>query len=558
MVAAALGMLAATGLALHESRPAVHAFSDAFTDVTDSAGISWKHFSGESEDRFLIEAMGGGAAFADFDNDGLPDIFLVTGGDTPGNKTSGGPRNALYHNLGNGKFEEIAGKAGVDRIPFYGMGAAVADFDNDGFQDLLITGYPSLALYRNNGDNTFTDVTGKAGLRNHGRWAASAAWLDYDRDGKLDLFVCNYAKFSYADKKRCEYHGINTYCAQTAYEGDFSALFHNNGDGTFTDVTERSGIGKFKGRALGVISIDVNDDGWPDLFVARDASPNLLLINKRDGTFEDAALDAEVALTMDGTAKAGMGIDAGDANGDGKPDFAVTNFNDENHSMYLNPGSFPFGERTVESGLARFTHFFVGWGVRFLDFDNDGNLDLLIVNGHINPVIEKTRSNVTYREPPLLLRNNGAGVFENISDSAGPAFRTQYVARGLATGDYNNDGAVDCIITRLNERPVLLRNNAGESNTWLGIQLQGTRSNRDAIGAKVTVRLDHRTLVRWLTGGSSYLSSHDKRLVFGLRDWILSKPVTAEVRWPSGSVEQFAGLQPNQYHRIVEGGGKPK
>jgi len=227
-------------------------------------------------------------------------------------------------------------------------------------------------------------------LRNHGKWAASAAWLDYDCDGKLDLFICNYAKFSFADKKRCEYHGVNTYCAQTAYESEVSALFHNNGDGTFMDVTERSGIGKFKGRALAVVSIDVNDDGWPDLFVARDASPNLLPINRRDGTFEDAALDAEVALTMDGTARAGMGIDAGDANGDGKPDFAVTNFNDENHSIYLNPGAFPFGEKTVESGLARFTHFFVGWGIRFLDFDNDGNLDLLIVNGHINPVVEKT------------------------------------------------------------------------------------------------------------------------------------------------------------------------
>jgi hypothetical protein len=526
--------------------------------VTGSAGIEWRHFSGESEDRYLIETMGGGVAFADFDNDGLLDIFLVTGGETPANKPSSAPRNALYHNLGNGKFEEIAEKAGVDRIPFYGMGVAVADFDNDGFADLLITGYPGIALFRNNGNNTFTDVTEKSGLSNHGKWAASAAWLDYDRDGKLDLFLCNYARFSFADRKRCEYHGINTYCAQTAYEGDTSALFHNNGHGTFTDVTERSGIGKLKGRALGVLAVDVNDDGWQDLFVARDASSNLLLINKHNGTFEDAALDAEVALAMDGSARAGMGVAAGDVNGDGRPDFVVTNFNDESHSLYLNPRSFPFEEKTVESGLARFTHLFVGWGVQFLDFDNDGNPDLLIVNGHVNPVIEKSRVNVTYKEPPLLLRNNGAGVFENAKDAAGPVFRDRYSARGLAVGDYDNDGAIDAIFTCLNERPVLLKNNMGAKNTWLGIQLQGTRSNRDGIGARLTVRTGTKQLVRWIMSGSSYLSSHDKRVVVGLNKWPASQLVTVEVRWPSGVEEQFSGLQANRYQRIVEGGGTPK
>ncbi len=555
LLLAVLTVLVSAVFTLRSGRTAVRAFSDIFTDVTGTAGISWKHFDGESEDRYLVQTMGGGVAFADFDNDGLLDIFLVTGGETPGHKASATPRNALYRNLGSGKFEEIAAQAGVDRIPFYGMGAAVADFDNDGFQDLLITGYPSVALFRNNGNNTFTDVTEKAGLNNRGRWAASAAWLDYDRDGRLDLFICNYAKFSFADRKTCEYQGTNTYCAQTAYEGEISALFHNNGDGTFTDVTERSGVGKFKGRALGVVSIDLNDDGWPDLFVARDASPNLLLINKHDGTFEDAALDAEVALAIDGSPRAGMGTDAGDLNGDGRPDLVVTNFNDENHSLYLNPGSFPFEEKTVESGLARFTRFYVGWGIRFLDYDNDGNQDLLVVNGHVNPMIEKARTNVSYKEPPLLLRNTGHGVLENMKDTAGPAFRTPYIARGLAIGDYNNDGAIDGIFTCLNDRPVLLRNNAGANNTWVGIQLQGTRSNRDAIGAKVTIRLNDRTLVRWITGGSSYLSSHDKRLVFGLNDWPASKPVNAEVRWPSNVREQFSGLQPNRYHRMVEGGG---
>jgi len=558
IVAVAIGILAIAGLVLRGGKNEVHAFSDVFSDVTESAGISWRHFNGESDDRYLVEAMGGGVAFADLDNDGWLDIFLVTGGETPGNKPSLAPRNALYRNLGNGKFEEIAAKAGVDRIPFYGMGIAVADFDNDGFQDLLITGYPGIALFHNNGDNTFTDVTEKSGLRNGGRWAASAAWLDYDRDGKLDLFVCNYAKFSFKDRKQCKYKGVNTYCAQTAYDGDVSALFHNNGDGTFTDVTERSGIGKIRGRALGVVAVDVNDDGWTDLFVARDASSNLLLLNKHNGTFEDAALDAEVALAMDGTARAGMGVDAGDVNGDGRPDFVVTNFNDESHSLYLNLRSFPFEEKTVESGLARLTRLFVGWGVQFLDFDNDGSLDLLIVNGHVNPVIETARANITYEEPPLLLGNKGTGVFENLRDIGGSVFQERYRARGLAVGDYNNDGAMDAIFTCLNDRPVLLKNNLYGKNAWVGIQLEGTRSNRDAIGARVTVHTGTRQLVRWITSGSSYLSSHDKRVVFGLNGWPSSKHVAVEVRWPNGAVEQFLALAPNRYHRIVEGSGTPK
>lgn len=558
IVVAAIGILAMLWLALRSCQTSVHAFSGIFTDVTESAGISWRHLSGESDGRYLVEAMGGGVAFADFDNDGWLDIFLVTGGATPGNKPTLTPRNALYRNLGNGMFEEIAAKAGVDRIPFYGMGVAVADFDNDGFQDLLITGYPGIALYHNNGNKTFTDVTEKSGLRNGGRWAASAAWFDYDRDGKLDLFVCNYAKFSFEDHRQCNYKGVNTYCAQTAYEGEVSALFHNNGDGTFTDVTEPSGIGKFRGRALGVVAVDVNDDGWPDLFVARDASSNLLLINKHNGTFEDAALDAEVALAVDGTARAGMGVDAGDVNGAGQPDFVVTNFNDESHSLYINPRSFPFEERTVESGLARFTRLFVGWGVQFLDLDNDGNLDLLIVNGHVNPVIEKARANITYKEPPLVLRNDGTGVFQNLRDQGGPVFQEKYRARGLAVGDYNNDGATDAIFTCLNDRPVLLRNDLNGNNAWLGIQLEGTRSNRDAIGARITVRTDKRRLVRWITSGSSYLSSHDKRVVFGLNDWPASKSVAVEVLWPNGAMEQFSNLLPNRYNRIVEGGGSVK
>ncbi len=424
-----------------------------FADITASAGILWKHINGESNDRFLIESMGGGAAFVDFDKDGLLDICLITGGETPHGKGDTPPRNALYRNLGNGKFEDVAAKAGIDRIPFYGMGIAAADYDNDGFPDLYITGYPSSALFHNNGDGTFTDVTAKAGVSNSGKFAASAAWFDYDRDGRLDLFVANYVKFSFDGPQHCAYQGQPTYCAQTAYEGESPRLYHNNGDGTFTDVTAKAGLAKLSGRALGVVAIDADGDGWPDLFVSRDASPNLLLINKHNGTFEDAALRAEVAMNMDGNARAGMGIDAGDVMGNGCPAFVITNFNDEFHALFVNPGHFPFEERTVQSGLANLTRSFVGWGTHFLDYDNDGNLDLMIVNGHLNEAIERTRNDVSYREPPLLLHNTGGGAFQNVEKIAGPVFEQKFRARGLAVGDFDNDGRAEVIFTRLNDAP---------------------------------------------------------------------------------------------------------
>lgn len=496
--------------------------------------------------------MGGGVAFVDFDRDGLQDIFFVNGGETPHGESPAPVRNALYRNLGNGKFEDVAAKAGVDRLSFYGMGVAAGDFDNNGFPDLYVTGYPSSALFHNNGNGTFTDVTDKAGVKNSGKWGASAAWFDYDRDGYLDLIVCNYVRFSFDDPKKCEVNGTRAYCEQVAYQGMPLTLYHNNGDGTFTDVTVRSGLEKLIGRGLGVVAIDVNDDGWPDLFVARDASPNLLLINKHDGTFEDKALDAEVAYDPSGLAKAGMGVDAGDVNNDGVPDFVVTNFNDQYHSLFFGAPAFPYEDRTVASHLAAYSRSYVGWGAHFIDYDNDGNLDLVLVNGHINRVIESTRGDVKYKEPPLLLRNAGKGIFQNMRDLAGPVFRSGYVARGLAVGDFDNDGAEDVVFTVLNDKPALLRNNVGKDNPWIGFELQGTKSNRDAIGARITVRSGNRKLVRWITGGSSYLSSHDKRVVVGLGGESVPGAVDAEIRWPSGVSQQLSGLRPNQYHKIVE------
>jgi enediyne biosynthesis protein E4 len=527
---------------------------EIFTDVTQQAGIHWQQFSGESPDRFLIETMGGGVAFLDFDGDGLQDIFFVNGGETPRGKSSVPVRNALYRNLGNGKCEDVAAKAGLDRIDFYGMGVAVGDYDNDGHPDIYVTGYPHSALFHNNGNGTFNDVTEKAGVKNDGRWAAGAAWFDYDRDGLLDLVVTNYAKFSFDDPKKCELNGARAYCAQVAYQGEPLTLYHNNGDGTFTDVSAKSGLAKFVGRGLGVVAIDVNDDGWPDLFVARDASPNLLLISKKDGTFEDASLDAEVAYDTNGAAKAGMGVDAGDINGDGIPDFVITNFNDQYHSLFFGSRSFPYKDRTVASHLAQYSKADVGWGAKFLDYDNDGYLDLMIANGHINQAIEMTRGGVKYAEPPLLLHNDGKGGFENVAAQAGIAFNSAYIARGLAIADFDNDGATDAVFTTLNGRPILLRNNIGQKNSWVGFELQGTASNRDAIGARITVLARERKIVRWITSGSSYLSSHDKRVVVGLGRLAPTANVNAEIRWPSGVSQNLARLVPGRYHRIFEPG----
>jgi hypothetical protein len=525
---------------------------EIFTDVTEDSGITWRHFSGESSDRFLIETMGGGVAFVDFDDDGRQDIFFVNGGETPKGKSPAPVRNALYRNLGNGKFVDVAAKAGVDAIDFYGMGVAVADFDNDGLPDLYVTGFPHSALFHNNGNGTFTDIAKQAGVRNEGRWAASAGWFDYDRDGLLDLVVTNYARFSFDQPKKCEVNGSRTYCEQVAYEGMPLTLFHNNGNGTFTDVSRSSGLEKFVGRALGVVAIDANDDGWPDLFVARDASPNLLLMNKHNGTFEDAAVDAEVAYNPDGMAKAGMGVDAADFSGDGLPDFVVTNFNDQYHSLFLGTHSLPYEDRTIESRLAALSKSMVGWGAKFLDYDNDGNQDLILVNGHINQVIESTRADVKYQQPPLLLRNDGSGVLHDMRERAGPTFSGRYLGRGLAVGDIDNDGDPDVVFTRLNGNPILLRNNVGQDTPWVGLELQGTRSNRDAIGAKITIFAGKRRIVRWITGGSSYLSSHDKRVLVGLGQAQLANGVTGEIRWPSGAVQKIPKLALNRYLKIVE------
>jgi len=524
-----------------------------FSDVTAEAGITWRQFNGISPDRYLIETMGGGVGLFDLDDDGGLDIFLLNGGETPRGRSVKPLQNALYRNLGNGKFVDVAGQAGLGPVKNYEMGVAIADFDNDGHQDIFITGFPGCTLYHNNGNGTFADVTADAGLQNTGRWASGAAWFDYDRDGFLDLVVCNYAELSFEGiAPHCEFVNVRTYCEQRVYKGMPLTIYHNNRNGTFTDVSGPSGLGRFVGRALGVVAIDMDSDGWPDLFVARDASPNLLLLNKHDGTFVDVGLEAEVAFDSNGNAKAGMGVDAGDVDGDGRPDIVVTNFNFEYPSLFLNRGDLPFEDWTRASHLAGPTRLDVGWGVHFVDFDNDGLLDLMIVNGHVIEVIESLQPQVKYREQPLLLHNSGNAIFEDVSSRAGTAFSQGYLARGLAIGDWDNDGAPDAIFTCIGDRPVLLRNNVGQKNSWIGLRLVGVKSNRDAIGAKLTLRVGDKKLTRWLTGGSSYLSSHDKRVLFGLGNLTASHTVDVEIIWPNGGTQVASSLVINRYHQIVE------
>ena len=524
-----------------------------FTDVTVDAGIDWRHFNGFSPDRHLIEIMGGGVGFFDSNNDGLLDIFLVNGGETPRGKSKSPLKNALYRNLGNGKFLDVAEEAGVGKVKQFGMGVAIADYDNDGHQDIFISGFPNCTLYHNNGDGTFRDITAEAGVQNAGRWAAGAAWFDYDRDGYLDLVVCNYADISFeGPAPNCEYVNVRTYCEQLAYKGLPLTLYHNNRNGTFTNVSRASGLDRFVGRSLGVIALDIDADGWPDLFIARDASPNLLLINKHDGTFTDAGVDAEIAFDSNGNAKAGMGVDAGDVDGNGRPDIVVTNFSFEYPSLFINPGKFPFEDRTRAAQLAAPARFNVGWGVHFLDFDNDGFLDLMLVNGHVIEVIESFQPQVKYREHPLLMRNTRNGAFEDVTAKAGPAFAKGYLARGLAIGDWNNDGAPDAVFTCIGEPPVLLRNNVGGKNSWIGVRLTGAKSNRDAIGAEITLMAGNRKLVRWIAGGSSYLSCHDKRVLFGLGDLPETERVDIKINWPSGGRQLASALKINRYHEILE------
>lgn len=517
------------------------------------SGITWQHTSGRSADYFLPETTGGGCAFLDYDNDGWMDIYLVNSGACDFFSPRTPLRNALYRNNRDGTFTDVTEKAGVSGGG-YGMGAAVGDYNNDGFPDLFVTGYNRCILYHNNGDGTFTDVTERSGIKTPG-WASSAVWFDYDNDGRLDLFVCRFVEFSKGANKFCgnESTGDRYYCIPSVYPAARSWLFHNNGDGTFTDVSEASGIASGAGKAWGVVATDINNDGWMDLFVANDTTPNFLFVN-HGGKFKDQGLEAGVAYSADGRTRSGMGVDSADLDQDGWEDLCLTNVDQEMYSIYRNAHDGTFEDLSPTMGLANATREMSGWGIRFFDYDNDGNLDLFIVNGHPDDQIEKHSASVTYREPLLLFHNTGKQLV-NVSASAGPIFHVPLSGRGLALGDFDNDGAVDALIGINNGAPLLLRNQAAGGRHWVGIKLVGKKCNRDAIGARVTWKAGTLQRSRLKVGGGSYLASHDPRMVLGLGE--NTRIDHLEIRWPqpSGRLERFTDIPIDRYITLVEGEG---
>jgi hypothetical protein len=527
-----------------------------FEEIPASASrITWVHENAMSPDRHLPETMGPGVAFFDFDNDGWMDVFLVNSGRADFYEPKAPLRNALYRNNRDGTFTDVTEKAGVAGGQSFGMGCAIADYDNDGYQDILVTAYGRCTLYRNNGNGTFTDVTDKAGLGAPG-WTTSAVWVDYDNDGRLDLFLCSFVEFSLASKVFCGDNklGKRFYCIPRVFKPTPSLLYRNNGDGTFTEVSAGTDIQRALGKALGVVATDVNGDGLMDLFVANDTVQNFLFMNRGKGKWEEIGLAAEVAFSSNGTPRSGMGVDAADFNGDGRQDLFVANVDQEMFSLYRNEGQEFFADVAAANGVAQATRLLSGWGLKFFDYDNDGIVDLLLANGHPDDMIESYSQQVKYREPLLLFRNDGKRL-TNVSAAAGPAFQKMFPARGLAIGDYDNDGRIDVIVGNNGDAPVLLSNRAGEGHHWLGLTLQGTTCNRDAVGATITWSAGGVTRRRYKSSGGSYLSSHDLREVLGVGpttkiDWV-------EIKWPAPSsrVERLTNLPIDTYVTVVEGKG---
>jgi len=532
------------------------AASDPFEEISESrSGITWAHTAGKSPNKYLPESTGAGCAFLDYDNDGWMDIYLVNSGRCDFYTPPHALRNALYRNNRDGTFTDVTEKAGVGGGG-YGQGVAVGDYDGDGFPDIYLTQYGGSILYHNNGDGTFSDVTEKAGVGVYG-WASSAVWFDYDNDGRLDLFVCQFAKFDKETGCGIGPDGKRHYCIPKIFQPMPSWLFHNNGDGTFTDVSKESGIAESLGKSWGVVATDINNDGRMDLFVANDTVANFLFMNQGNGKFVESGLAADVGYNADGRPRSGMGVDSADFNQDGLLDLFVANIDEEIFSLYQNNGDGTFNDEAMPLGIGLATRWMSGWGLKFFDYDNDGELDLILANGFPDDLVEEFSSEVKYREPLLLFRNTGSR-FENVSANSGPVFQKSFAARGLALGDFNNDGAVDALISVNDGPPVLLRNNIGRQNHWLGIKLVGTKSNRDAVAAHITYKAGDLKRSRMKVGGGSFLSAHDPRVVLGLGkrtkvDWL-------EVKWPqpSGKVERFANLPLDRYITIVEGEGKWK